>query len=135
MTRPLALLALLLGCLGHVPHQIERRIAYEVRDCEYGRRRMNPFWYARCGDDGDRACVTAGFTAGCWQDYAIEVERRVAYEVRDCEYGRLRANPFWYAECAEDGDRACVTAGFAPGCWQDYAIEVERGDTHWIGGP
>ena len=84
MTRPLALLALLLGCLGHVPHQVERGIAYDVRDCEYGRLRMNPFWYAECGDDGDRACAEAGF---------------------------------------------------APGCWQDYAIEVERGDTHWIGGP
>ena len=85
MTRLLALLALLLlACAGTVPHQIERSIAYEVRDCEYG---------------------------------------------------RLRMNPFWYAECATDGDRACTTAGFAPGCWQDYAIEVERGDTHWIGGP
>jgi hypothetical protein len=64
-----------------------------------------------------------------------QVERGIAYEVRDCEYGRLRANLFWYARCAEDGDSACVTAGFAPGCWKDYAIEVERGDTHWIGGP
>jgi hypothetical protein len=65
-----------------------------------------------------------------------QVERGIAYEVRDCEYGRQRANPFWYSRCAEDGERACVVAGLGATCWRDYDLEVELPgmDTHWIGG-